>query len=285
MKTILTIIICALVQVSASAQNAQITSNVQTTQICQTIQNTLKVSDTKTSHLVCPDKIRYVQAGDYSLVQAEVVPELSNMVRIKALQPFEKQTSLTVVCSDRIYSFELRYGNDAPITYPIETFESQSAMTFSGKMMPDHLLKDLSDQVLDKHKVQFRKRKTKKDGIKVRLNSIYLKNDALFFELQVTNKTNLAYDVQSFNFWITDKRRAKATNVQEYQVFPEYQRFNVQRIPADVTVREVFVIEKMTIPDQRILKIELNEKALGNTGRKLSLNLKNRDILKAKSLK
>jgi len=158
-------------------------------------------------------------------------------------------------------------------------------MTFSGKMMPDYLLKDLCDQVLDKHKVQFRKRKTEKDGIKIRLNSIHLKNDALFFELQITNKTNMAYDVESFNFWITDKKKAKATNVQEYQVFPQYQQNNVQRIPGEVTVREVFVIEKMTIPDQRILKIELNEKALGNTGRKLSFNLKNKDILKAKSLK
>jgi len=45
------------------------------------------------------------------------------------------------------------------------------------------------------------------------------------------------------------------------------------------------VIEKMTIPDGRILKIELGEKALGNTGRKLSFSLKNKDILKAKSLK
>lgn len=248
-------------------------------------QNILTVSDTKTSHLVCPDKVNYVQAGDYTLVQAEVVPELSNLIRIKALQPFEKPTSLTVVCADQIYSFELQYGNEAPITYPIETFDSQKAMTFSGKMMPDYVLKDLCDQVLDQHRHNFRKRKTEKDGIKIRLNTIHLKNDALFFELQITNKTNMAYDVESFNFWITDKKKAKATNVQEYQIFPEYQRNKVQRIYGDVTVREVFVIQKMTIPDQRILKIEMGEKALGNTGRKLSFSLKNKDILKAKSLK
>jgi conjugative transposon TraN protein len=267
MKSILILIICTLIQSSVSAQNI------------------LKISDSKTSHLVCPDKVNYVQAGDYSLVQAEVVPELSNMVRVKATQPFENPTSLTVVCADRIYSFELQYGNDAPITYPIETFNSQKAMTFSGKMMPDYLLKELCDQVLAKRMVHFRKRKSEKDGIKIRLNSIHLKNDALFFELQITNKTNMVYDVESFNFWITDKKKAKATNVQEYQVFPQYQRHNVQRIPGEVTVREVFVIEKLTIPDQRILKIELNEKALGNTGRKLSFSLKNKDILKAKLLK
>ncbi len=248
-------------------------------------QNILTVSDSKTSHLVCPDKVNYVQAGDYSIVQAEVVPELSNLIRIKALQPFEKPTSLTVVCADQIYSFELQYGNDALITYPIEIFYSQKALTFSGKMMADYLLKDLCDQVLDQHRQNFRRRKTEKDGIKVRLNSISLKNDALFFELQITNKTNMAYDIESFNFWITDKKKSKATNVQEYQIFPEYQRNKVQRIYGDVTVREVFVIQKMTIPDQRILKIEMGEKALGNTGRKLTFSLKNKDILKAKSLK
>ena len=267
MKFLLIIFISSLIQVSAGAQNI------------------LKISDTKTSHMVCPDKVEYVQAGDYSIIQAEVVPELANLIRIKATQPFEKPTSLTVVCADQIYSFELQYGNNAPITYPIETFDSQKAMTFSGKMMPDYVLKDLCDQVLGKHLVQFRKRKSEKDGIKIRLNSIHLKNDALFFELQITNKTNMAYDVESFNFWIADKKKAKATNVQEYQVFPQYQHNKVQRIPGEITVREVFVIEKMTIPDQRILKIELGEKALGNTGRKLSFNLKNKDILKAKSLK
>jgi conjugative transposon TraN protein len=267
MKSLLIIFVFALIQISVSAQNI------------------LKVSATKTSHLVCPDKVVYVQAGDYSLVQTEIVPELSNLIRIKALQSFDKQTSLTLVCADRIYSFVIEFGEDAPITYPLESFESQKAMTFSGKMMPDQVLKDLCDQVLDRHKVQFRRRKTEKEGIRIRLNSISQKNDALFFELQITNQTNMAYDVESFNFWITDKKKAKATNVQEYQVFPQYQRHNVQRISGEVTVREVFVIEKMTIPDGRILKIELGEKALGNTGRKLTFSLKNKDILRAKSLK
>lgn len=269
MKTFFVIISCALLQIAAKAQ---------------TLSDTLKISDTKTSHLVCPDKVSYVQAGDYSLVQAEVVPELSNLVRIKATRPFDKETSLTVVCNDRIYSFELCYGNDAQITYPVEAFRSQDAKTFFGKLMPDYLLKDLGDQVLDKHRKNYCKRKTEKDGIRFRLNSITLKNDALFFELEIKNKTQIAYDVESFHFWITDKRQTKATNVQEYQITPDYQRNKVSRIPGETTVREVFVFEKMTIPDGRILKIELNEKALGNTGRKLSFNLKNKDILKARKL-
>ena len=57
-------------------------------------------------------------------------------------------------------------------------------------MMPDYVLKDLCDLVLDMHKHKFRNRKIEKDGIKVRLNSISLKNDVLFFELQITNIYN-----------------------------------------------------------------------------------------------
>jgi conjugative transposon TraN protein len=256
MKATIIIIFCAQLQLAVCAQNKS---------------NTLQVSDTKTTHLVCPDKVDYVQAGDYSLVQAEVVPELSNLVRIKATHPFDDTASLTVVCDDRIYSFELSFGNDAPITYPVEDFDSQEAHTFSGKLMPDYLLRELSDEILDEHWHNYRKRKAKKDGIQIRLNSIHLHEDALFFEVEIY-------------WWITDKRQTKATNVQEYQVLPDYRRNNVTSIPGETCVREMFVFPKMTIPDQRVLTIELNEKALGNTGRKLSLELKNKDILKARKL-
>ena len=81
------------------------------------------------------------------------------------------------------------------------------------------------------------------------------------------------------------RKKPKQPTFRNTKSSPEYQQNKVQRIQGEVTVREVFVIEKMTIPDQRILKIELNEKALGNTGRKLTFNLKNKDIHKAKSLK
>ena len=269
MKVPIIIIFCAHMQLAASAQKTA---------------NTLQVSDTKTTHLVCPDKVDYVQAGDYSLVQAEVVPELSNLVRIKATHPFEEPASLTVVCDDRIYSFELCYGNDAPITYPVETFASQEAHTFSGKLMPDYVLRELSDEILDEHGHNYRKRKTRKDGIQIRLNSIHLRDDALFFEVEIWNTTQLSFEVENCYWWITDKRQTKATNVQEYQVLPDYQRNKLTSIPGQTCVREVFVFPKMTIPDQRVLTIELNEKALGNTGRKLSLELKNKDILKARKL-
>lgn len=250
-----------------------------------TAQNRLAVSDSKATHLVCPDQVSYLQVGDPSLILAEAVPELPNLIRIKATGTFEKQSSLTVVCAGRIYSLILEYMDTDEITYDLQSFESEKAGSCSGGIMPDYVLKELSDQVLSKQKSHVRRRKTEKDGIRLKLKNIYLKNDALFLEVEIINKTNMAYDVEGFHWWVTDKKQQKATNVQEYQIFPAYQRYDVKIIPAKTTIREVFVLPKLTIPDKRILRIEMLEKALGNNGRKLSLEVKNKDILKTTKLK
>lgn len=269
MKTIVFFIFALLLQAAVRAQNPS---------------DTLRISDTKTSHLVCPGKVSYVQAGDYSRIQAEVVPGLSNLVRVKASGPFETPSSLTVSCKDRIYSLILVYGNEVPISYPLESFSSMDAKSFSGKLMPDKLREAYSDRILSEGRKDYRKRKTRSEGIRLRLNSIRISGDALFVELEMRNKTQMDYSIESTRFWIGDKRRAKASNVQEYQIFPDYQRITPQRIPAGASIREVLVFEKMTIPDKRVLQIELNEQALGNTGRKLSLAVKNKDILQARKL-
>ena len=94
----------------------------------------------------------------------------------------------------------------------------------------------------------------------------------------------MAFDAEAFNFWIADRRRQKATNVQEYQLKPDYAHFELKRVQANDSAIEVFVIEKLTIPDKRVLRIEMIEKSTGNTGRKLTLELKNRDFHMAEIL-
>ncbi|WP_159523571.1 conjugative transposon protein TraN [Sunxiuqinia indica] len=247
-------------------------------------QNRLSVTEHKATHLVCPDRISYLQVGDPTLILAEKVPELPNMVRIKATQPFEKESSLTIVCAGRVYSLLINYRDTDEITYKLESFQSQKAGKYTGGMMPDYVLKELCDQVLAKRHSHVRRRKLDKDGIRLKLKNIYLSGDALLLELEISNKTNVAYRVDGFHWWIDDRKQHKATNVQEYEIVPVYQRYDLKVIPGGTTIREVFVFPKLTIPGQRILRIELLEKALGNTGRNLSLEVKNKDILRALKL-
>ena len=247
-------------------------------------QNILNLSDKKSVHVVCPDKVLYVRCGDDSSIKAEILPELSNIVRVKALHPFEGQTSLTVVCAGRIYSVAAMFGNCDVLTYQLESLPSEKAFPFSGKLMPDESIQGISDQILSGKGNHTVHRRIRKNGLQMEVSGICIKGDALFLEVQITNCTNMVFDVEAFNFWIADKRQQKATNVQEYQLALDYSRFDLKRIPARDRATEIFVIEKLTIPDKRVLRIEMIEKSNENIGRNLSLKLKNRDLQRAEIL-
>jgi conjugative transposon TraN protein len=248
-------------------------------------QNQIEVCVNKAIHIISDEKISYLQVGDHSKIIAEIVPEHSSLVRVKAVEKFEGESSLTIVSTNKIYSLFVKYADSNRISYRLENFCSLKTTNAGSGKIPEYLLREISHQILTGNKKHIKKRKEKKDGIKFQLTNIYLKNDLLFFELEITNLTNLGYDIENFHWWIDDKKQYKASNVQEYQVEPEYQHYHIQSISAKTKLREVFVLPKLTIPDKRVLRIEMLEKALGNTGRKLTLEVKNSDILNAGSLK
>ena len=247
-------------------------------------QNDIEVCENKATHIISSEKVTYLQVGDNNKIIAEIVPNHQNLVRVKAIDNFDGESSLTLVSADKVYSLFVKYADTNKLSWQLEDFYSLKNENLASGRIPEYLLRELSFQILSKNKKHIQKRKEKKDGIKFQLTNIYLKNDVLFFELEITNQTNLGYEIEGFHWWIDDKKQYKATNVQEYQVNPEYQHYNIEYIPAKTKLREVFVLPKLTIPDKRILKIEMLEKALGNTGRKLSLEVKNRDILEARKL-
>jgi conjugative transposon TraN protein len=248
-------------------------------------QNSISISATRATHIICPEKVSYLQVGDHAKIASEVVPEHSNLVRVKAVEPFEGASSLTLVSAGKLYSFLVEYAETGPIEYRLEQFSGEETGLPAGGPVSEYILSELSRQMLFSRGRNIKNRKAKKEGIILRLDNIGLNNDLLFFEISITNKTNTGYRVEGFNWWIDDKRKLKATNVQEYQIHPKYQYYSLTYIPAETTLREIFVLPRLTIPEKRILRIEMLEEALGNTGRKLSLEIKNRDILKAKKLK
>ena len=248
-------------------------------------QNQISVSVTKATHIICPEKVSYLQVGDHTKITSEVVPEHPNLVRIKAVDSFEEASSLTLVSAGKMYSFLVEYNETSPIEYQLEHFSGEKTGLPAGGPVPEYILSELSQQMLFSRGRNIRNRKTKNEGMVLRLEKIGLNNDLLFFQISITNKTKIGYRIEGVNWWIDDKRQLKATNVQEYQVHPKYQHYGITYIPAETTLREVFVLPKLTIPEKRILRIEMLEKALGNTGRKLSLEIKNKDILRARKLK
>jgi conjugative transposon TraN protein len=243
-------------------------------------QNCINVCKTKTAHLICPERVTYLQAGDNDRIIAEVVPEHQNIIRLKAQNEFEGSSSLTAISGGKVYSIIVEYADTEEIAWRLETFTAEKAGQAAGTTLEDYLLRELSYQILGRDKCHACS-KVKKNDVSFGLLNIFQKNDLLFFVVEIINNSGMGFDIENLHWWISDKKQYKSTNLQEFQCYPVYEHYGVQYVPKKTTIREVFVFQKFTIPDQRVLKIELLEKAMENTGRKLTLEVKNKAILQA----
>jgi conjugative transposon TraN protein len=87
------------------------------------------------------------------------------------------------------------------------------------------------------------------------------------------------FDVDYITFKIVDKKVAKRTAIQEQVIVPLRAHNNLTLIGGKRTERVVFTLPKFTIPDDKHLFIELNEK---EGGRHQSFTVENADLVRAK---
>ena len=109
------------------------------------------------------------------------------------------------------------------------------------------------------------------------LNHVYTIGHNIFLDLTYKNETNLAYDIDELRFKIEDKRINKATNVQSIEIKPIWQLYPGTNFKK--TFRNIYVLKKVTFPENKVLNIELTEKQI--SGRVITLPVKYKDILKA----
>ena len=110
------------------------------------------------------------------------------------------------------------------------------------------------------------------------LAGIYIRNDNLYYRLQIQNESSIPFDIELIRFYISDKRKAKRTAIQENEIKPLYVLGNTTKVDASESNSVVVVLEKFTIPDAKFLAIEIMEK---NGGRHLFMKVKNNKIIKA----
>ncbi len=243
--------------------------------------NQLEVSDNQTTHLLCPDVVTYVNAGNLDLIHVEIIPELPSVVRIKAARPFEGESSLTVVCRDNIYSFKAVYSTTCDLNLELTQFRADKLTERYGSTVPMYRVKAWADQMQLQKRTIFNRGESEY-GIAFKITGIGIKENLLFMQFTVTNHTNIIYKMEDVKFMIRDKKKKKAVNVQAYPVTPEYFSHNALFIAPGTTMSLVVAFKTFTIPGRRAMEVSLFEKTGGHTGRNLSFDIKNKDILKAK---
>ena len=252
----------------------------------------LEVTFSKTVHIIFPSAIRYVDLGSADLLAAKA-DGAENVLRVKAaLRDFSRESNLAVITEDgAYYTFNVKYA-DEPVKLSVEMTDfihDGEAVNRPNNAMEIYMRELGSESPLlvklimkSIHKNDNREIKhigSKRFGIQYTLKGIYTHNGLLYFHMQLKNSSNVPFDVDYITFKIVDKKVAKRTAIQEQVIVPLRAHNNLTLIGGKRTERVVFTLPKFTIPDDKHLIIELNEK---EGGRHQSFTVENADLVRAK---
>ena len=109
------------------------------------------------------------------------------------------------------------------------------------------------------------------------VNNIYTVNDKFFIDFSLTNKSNIKYDIDEIRIKLTDKKETKATNSQTVELSPVFSLNQAKSFKR--SYRNVIVVDKLTFPDEKVLRLEISEKQI--SGRTISIPIEYADILHA----
>jgi conjugative transposon TraN protein len=248
----------------------------------------MEVTYDKTSHLIFPTAIRYVDLGSEYLIAGKA-EDADNVLRVKAaVRDFEAETNFSVITNDgRFYTFNVFYST-CPLASSYDLLTMQKTVDkFKGN---DVLFEELGSNVpslagllletiYKKDKRVVKHIGSKSFGIQFILKGIYIHKGNYYFHTEVTNLTSVPFAIDFINFKVVDKKLAKRTVVQEKTLLPLRAYKDLEEIGGKTAQQNVFLLDQFTITDDKLLVIEIFEK---NGGRHQTLLVENSDLVKAR---
>lgn len=251
----------------------------------------LEVAFNKTTHVIFPSEIVYVDLGDENLV-AGLADGAKNVLRVKsAVKSFKTETNLTVITDDGcFFTFNVKFAKE-PLLLNIEMTDfihdgeavnrpNNAQEIFLERLGQESpmLVKLIMKSIYKQDKREIKHIGSKRFGVQFILKSIYTNNGLLYFHTELKNTSNIAFDIDYISFKIVDKKVVKRTAMQEQVLEPLRAQNYVTVISGKKSERTVFALEKFTIPDDKQLVIEVAEK---EGGRNQSFVVENGDIVRA----
>ncbi len=214
------------------------------------------------------------------------------MVRVKAaVKGFDGETNFSVITADgSFYSFNTVWA-DEPAQLSIEMADWLRREPESG-LGGDRMFVRLGElagetpAIVDKvmYNIHCRNRRdvrgiaSRNFGVEALVRGIYIHGNILYLHTQIENPSNIAYDIDFIRFKVVDKRVVRRTAIQETSLDPVRSYNDVRVVAGRTTQRHVFAFEKFTIPDDKVLVVEIYERG---GGRHQSFTIKNTDIIGA----
>lgn len=253
----------------------------------------LEVTFDKTTHLIFPAPIRYVDLGSQNIIAGKA-EDAENVLRIKAaVQDFETETNLSVICEDgSFYAFNVKYATEpeklniemqdflAPTAGRLPSNRSDIYFKELGSESPI-LVKLIMQSIYQSDKRRIKHIGAQQFGLKFLLRGLYAHNGLFYFYTRIDNDTNMPFAVDFVTFKVVDKKVAKRTAMQERVLQPLRSFHQMMQVWPDGHERAVFALEQFSLSEDKELQVTLYERGGGRT---LSFSLDQEDLLLAQKI-
>lgn len=254
----------------------------------------VQVTFAKTVHIIFPSAVRYVDLGSNWIIAGRA-DGAENVIRVKATtEGFPGETNFSVICEDgSFYSFNARYAHE-PEMLNIEMkdfLENGDTTDFSHTRMNIYfrelgnesplLVKLIMQSIYKEDRREIRHLGCKRFGVQFLLKSVHSHNGLFYFHTETRNRSNVAFRTDFIRFKIVDKKVPKRTAIQERVIDPVRSYNEVLVTEGKSDVRTVYAVPQFTIPDDKLLVIDLFEK---DGGRHQTIRVENADLVAARQI-
>ncbi len=236
--------------------------------------DTIYVNDTKIVSLFFPKPIRQGIVGKSNFVFSYNKEKYQYFGLLQATSG-EDSNLLAITNDGQVYSYILKYanrlsklnyfitenegiGNEEPHSNVLKVDEKISLATdtlVSDQFMV-HKQTCFELLVISKKKIVRSKRKNQ---IKLSVKNSTYKNNALYFSMEIKNKSAIDYDVNFLRFFISNSVGLKKKSTQTISKEPIFTYLLPNKIKGGSKSRFIIVFSKFTIDNHKKMMIELNE--------------------------
>lgn len=243
------------------------------------------VNSDVTTHIVMPENIKMVDLSTAKIIGNQCA---DNIVRVKPFMESDSLPSgyregelmgtLTLIGERHLAQYEVVYTSVPSRAASIHRvpYSGMDSYINPEVSMPQSEMARYAWAVYGSGR-RYNQVASKAHGMKAIVNNIYSVDDYFFIDYSLQNRTKIPYNIAEVRVKLTDKKEVKATNSQTVELTPAYSLNLARKFKKNY--RNVLVLDKLTFPDEKVLRIEISENQI--SGRVITLTIEYDDILNA----
>ena len=248
--------------------------------------DTIFANDSKNVALFFPAPIRQGITGSENFVFTYNREKEQNFGLLQA-QPGDESNLLIISSSGAVFSYIVAYKNQLErLNYFIsedqrigslrpaneDTLQTKVTAQKAGNI--DTYFKRFSEFLIGRNQ-RIVRIKNRKNGISLSVENIVFQKEALYFVIEIDNRSTLDYDLDFLRFYTQTRKQGKKKSIQKIEIEPLYVYRLPVKIPEQQSRRMVFVVPKFSLAHDKQLLVELKER---HGERALTLKVKPRFI-------